>query len=62
MIFIKKILCKIGWHWLVEHKPTFWDRVAYKQVYNAWCKACGKKYMVDSKVPFLGFRCEIPQK
>lgn len=55
---MKKLLCKIGLHWLKNHSHRFTDLVSRKPIYFADCE-CGKKWLVDSKIPFLGFR--IPQ-
>ena len=57
---MKKLLCRIGIHWLVNHTHNFIDKVSGKTVYNTECDICGKKYMSDSPSPLLGFRVLRP--
>jgi hypothetical protein len=38
-----------------NHHHNFIDKCSGKTVYNAECE-CGKKWMVDSLLPFGGFR------
>ena len=52
---MKKFFCRIGVHWMKNHHHNFVDCVDGKTVYNAEC-ACGKKWMVDSLLPFWGVR------
>ena len=54
----KKLLCNMGIHWLENHSYNFRDNVSGKSVYDAECSVCGDRYMVDSLIPFLGFRVE----
>jgi len=47
MLFIKKLFCKIGLHWMSNHHSMFWDAIGGIPVYNAKC-ACGKEWMTES--------------
>lgn len=51
-----KLLCKLGIHRpLRQHAYYFKDIVSRKQIYTATC-SCNKKWMVDSKSPWFGFK------
>lgn len=53
---MKKLLCFIGWRWLINHEHSFVDKVSGKDVYRAKC-VCGKKeWLTDSATPLFGFR------
>lgn len=52
---IRKMFCKIGWHWLTNHEHSFVDRVSGNSVFEASCN-CGKKWLTDSLLPLIGFR------
>ena len=54
---MKKFFCFIGIHWLENHAHYFVDCVSGRSVYFAKCD-CGRQWLVDSLVPFLGFRVE----
>jgi len=57
MIF--KLLCKIGWHRpLFKHEYSFTDKINGDLIYVAECP-CGRKWMVSSKIPMLGFKVEL---
>jgi len=52
---MKRLFCRIGWHWMVSHEESFTDVVSGNIVYRAKC-ACGRKWLVDSKHPLGGLR------
>jgi len=52
------LLCKIGIHRpLSEHHYDFKDKVSGKTVYNSVC-SCGKRWMVNSRWGWFGFKTE----
>lgn len=59
---MRKLLCKLGLHWLKEHTRLFIDHVTRKEVFEAKCVVCGRIWMTDSPFPLGGFRVEIEQK
>lgn len=52
-------MCRIGLHWLSNHKYNFRDSVSGNWVYNAKCPY-GKKWMVDIQFPLPIFK--VPYK
>ena len=51
----KPMLCRIGIHRpLKAFAYEFWDKVANKEIYQAWCP-CGRRYLTDGGAWF-GYR------
>lgn len=59
---MKKLLCLLNIHWLINHVFDFVDIVDNKSVYNAQCSICKKYFLVDSLIPFMGFKVEKGNK
>lgn len=51
----KELMCKLGIHYMQNHKHNFVDVVSRKTVYNTVCP-CGKKWLVDTLSPITLFK------
>jgi len=51
---IKRLFCTVGIHWLMNHRPSFYDNIGRQQVYRADC-ICGKKWLDSSTFPVTVF-------
>ena len=50
---MKKLFCRIGLHWMLNHKENYVEYcITSPPQYEAEC-ACGKKWWVYSKMPLV---------
>ena len=49
---MKKLFCRIGLHWMSKHRENYVEYWVGPRTYEAEC-ACGKKWWVYSKMPFV---------
>lgn len=54
---IKEFLCKIGIHWMKNHRSYFSDCASSKTVFLVTC-SCNREWMVDSLFPIVTFKVE----
>ena len=54
---LKKLLCKLGIHWMKNQRGLFTDKVSGNTVFVATCP-CGREWTVDSLFPIVVFKVE----
>ncbi len=50
-------MCKIGIHWMKNHRSDFTDCISGKTVFLATC-SCKREWTVDSLFPIVTFKVE----
>jgi hypothetical protein len=59
---MKKLFCRIGWHWLTNYQHSFVDIVSGKSVYKCDCSCKKHKWLTDSIFPLFGFRIKVEEE